>query len=64
MTKTRVPAFWTSIAGSHYHDVDLIDTTSRARPIVVLVTSKVLMLQVGVNSQSLLMASLRLCVLG
>ncbi len=47
MTKTPILAFATSIAGSHYRDVGLIDGTSQPRPIVVLATSKVLMVQVG-----------------
>ena len=60
MTKISISAFATSISGSHYRDVGLIEVTSRPRPILMLVTSKVLVVQVGAKLQSLLMDLLRL----
>ena len=64
MADTPIPAFATSIAGSHYRNMGLIDVTSRPQSLVMLVTSKVLVVQVGVKLQPLLMGSLRLCILG
>ena len=63
MTQTSIPAFATSIAGNHYRNVGFIDVTSRPRPIVMLVFSKVVVVQVGAKLQSLLMDSLRLYIL-
>ena len=62
MTRTPTLAFATSISGSHYRDVALIDVTCQARPKVMLATFKVVvMVQVGAKLQLLLMDSLRLC---
>ena len=64
MTKMPTPAFTTSVVGSHYRNVGLIDVKSRPQSIVMLVTSKVLVVPVGAKLQSLLTDSLRLCILG
>ena len=63
MTKMPIPALATSVAGSHYRNVGLVDVKSRPQSLVILVTSKVLVVPVGAKLQSLLIDSLRLCML-